>query len=65
MLKLYHEKANPRAAKQLRAAKAGLELIGERGGLVFGEMEKAVGAKQAKVQKLRAAKAAAEKSFVV
>lgn len=65
LLKLYHEKANPRAAKQLRAAKAGLELLGERGGLVFGEMEKAVGAKQAKVQKLRAAKAAAEKSFVV
>jgi hypothetical protein len=65
LLRLYHEKTNPRAAKQLRAAKAGLELIGERGGLLFGEMEKAVGAKQAKVQKLRAAKAAAEKSFVV
>lgn len=65
LLKLYHEKANPRAAKQLRAAKAGLELLGERGGLIFAEMEKAVGAKQAKVQKLRAAKAAAEKSFVV
>ena len=65
LLKLYHEKANPRAARQLRAAKAGLELLGERGGLIFGEMERAVGAKQAKVQKLRAAKAAAEKSFVV
>lgn len=65
LLRVHHEKANPRAAKQLRAAKAGLELLGERGGLVFGEMEKAVGAKQAKVQKLRAAKAAAEKSFVV
>jgi hypothetical protein len=65
LLRLYHEKTNPRAARQLRAAKAGLELIGERGGLLFGEMEKAVGAKQAKVQKLRAAKAAAEKSFVV
>lgn len=65
LLRLHHEKSNPRAAKQLRAAKAGLELIGERGGLVFKEMEKAVGAKQAKVQQLRAAKAAAEKSFVV
>jgi hypothetical protein len=65
LLKLYHEKANPRAAKQLRAAKAGLEMLGERGGLIFKEMEKAVGAKQAKVQQLRAAKAAAEKSFVV
>ncbi len=65
LLRLNHEKSNPRAAKQLRAAKAGLALIGERGGLLFGEMEKAVGAKQAKVQKLRAAKAAAEKSFVV
>ena len=65
LLRLHHEKSNPRAAKQLRAAKAGLELLGERGGLIFKEMEKAVGAKQAKVQQLRAAKAAAEKSFVV
>lgn len=65
LLRLHHEKSNPRAAKQLRAAKAGLELLGERGGLLFTEMEKAVGAKQAKVQQLRAAKAAAEKSFVV
>ena len=65
LLRQYHEKTNPRAAKQLRAAKAGLELLGERGGLIFKEMEKGVGAKQAKVQQLRAAKAAAEKSFVV
>ncbi|MDH2135090.1 hypothetical protein N5J77_28595 [Sphingobium yanoikuyae] len=65
LLKLYHEKANPRAAKQLRAAKAGLELLGERSALIFKEMERAVGAPQAKVQQLRAAKAAAEKSFVV
>jgi hypothetical protein len=65
LLRLHHEKTNPRAAKQLRAAKAGLELLGERAGLLFGQMEQAVGAKQAKVQKLRAAKAAAEKSFVV
>lgn len=65
LIRLHHEKANPRAAKQLRAAKAGLELLGERAGLLFGQMEQAVGAKQAKVQKLRAAKAAAEKSFVV
>lgn len=65
LLRLHHEKSNPRAAKQLRAAKAGLEMLGERGGLIFKEMEKAVGAKQAKVQQLRAAKAAAEKSFIV
>lgn len=65
LLRVHHEKSNPRMAKQLRAAKAGLELLGERGGLIFKEMEKGVGAKQAKVQQLRAAKAAAEKSFVV
>lgn len=65
LLRLHHEKSNPRAAKQLRAAKAGLELLGERGPLIWREMEKAVGAKQAKVQQLRAAKAQAEKSFVV
>lgn len=65
MLRLHHEKSNPRAAKQLRAAKAGLELLGERAPLLFNEMQKAVGAPQAKVQKLRAAKAKAEQSFVV
>ena len=65
LLRVYHEKADPRKAKQLRAAKAGLELLGERAPLLFAQMEKAVGAKQAKVQQLRAAKAQAEKSFVV
>lgn len=65
LLRVHHEKTNARAAKQLRAAKAGLEMLGERSGLIFKEMEKAVGAPQAKVQQLRAAKAAAEKSFVV
>ena len=65
LLRLHHEKSNPRAAKQLRAAKAGLELLGERAPLIFGQMEKAVGAKQTKVQQLRAAKAKAEQSFVV
>ena len=65
LLRLHHEKSNPRAAKQLRAAKAGLEMLGERAGLLFSQMETAVGAKQAKVQKLRAAKAAAEQSFIV
>ena len=65
LLRLHHEKSNPRAAKQLRAAKAGLEMLGERAGLLFTQMENAVGAKQAKVQQLRAAKAKAEQSFVV
>lgn len=65
LLRQHHEKANPRMAKQLRAAKAGLELLGERAPLLFNEMQKAVGAPQAKVQKLRAAKAKAEQSFVV
>ena len=64
LLRLYHEKTNPRAAKQLRAAKAGLELLGERAPLLFKEMEKGVGAPATKVQQLRAAKAKAEKSFI-
>jgi hypothetical protein len=64
LLRLHHEKTNPRAAKQLRAAKAGLELLGERAPLLFKEMETAVGAPQVKVQQLRAAKAKAEKSFI-
>lgn len=65
LLKVYHEKAEPRKAKQLRAARAGLKILGERAPLLFAQMEKAVGAPQQKVQQLRAAKAAAEKSFVV
>lgn len=65
LLRVHHEKANPKDAKRLRAAKAGLELLGERAPLLFGEMQKGVGAPATKVQKLRAAKAQAEKSFVV
>lgn len=65
LLRMHHAKANPRAAKQLRVAKAGLEMLGQRGPLIFNEMEKAVGEKQTKMQQLRAAKAAAEKSFAV
>lgn len=65
LLRVHHEKANPRMARQLRAAKAGLELLGERAPLLFNEMQKGVGAPATKVQRLRAAKAAAEKSFVV
>jgi hypothetical protein len=64
LLRVHHEKANPKDAKRLRAAKAGLELLGERAPLLFKEMEKAVGAPATKVQQLRAAKAKAEKSFV-
>lgn len=64
LLRLHHEKSNPRAAKQLRAAKVGLTILGERAPLLFKQMETAVGAPATKVQKLRAAKAKAEQSFI-
>jgi hypothetical protein len=63
--RLYHERANPLTAKKLKAMKGALDLIGQRSGLVFKEMEKAVGAPPQKVQMLRRAKADAERAFVL
>ena len=63
--RLWHERSNPAAAKRLRAMKGALDLIGERSGLVFKEMERAVGAPLAKVQAIKKAKADAERAFVL
>lgn len=65
LLRMYHERAHPHDAKKLKAARAGLDLIGKRSGLIFAEMEKAVGAPPQKVKALRDAKAKAERRFVV
>ncbi|WP_269218941.1 hypothetical protein [Brevundimonas vesicularis] len=61
----YHERANPLTAKKLRAMQGALDLIGQRSGLVFKEIEKAVGAPPHKVQALKKAKAHAERAFVM
>lgn len=63
LTRMFHEHHEPLKAKRLKAARAGLDLIGERSGLVFGALEKAVGAPPAKVAKFRAAAAKTAKAF--
>jgi hypothetical protein len=65
LLRMWHVKQNPVKEKRLRAMQAALDLVGQRGGLVFKELERAVGAPPHKVKALREAKTAAEKAFVM
>ncbi|MQB43031.1 hypothetical protein [Rhizobium sp. ICMP 5592] len=61
----YHERHNQQASKRLKAMKAAKAMIEDRGGLVFKEMEKAVGMRADKVKALRDAKNAAEQAFIL
>lgn len=61
----WHERNSPQLAQRLKAMTGARDLIVQRGGLVFKELEKAVGAPPHKVAALRAAKTAAEKAFVM
>lgn len=63
LTRMFHEHHQPLQAKRLKAAKAGLDLIGERSGLVFAGLQKAVGADPKKVAKFRAAAAKTAKAF--
>lgn len=60
---MYFEHHQPVQAKRLKAAKAGLDLLGARAGLVFRNLERAVGADRATVNKHRAAAARTAKAF--
>lgn len=64
LLRQWHERNSPEIAQRLKAMKGARDLITNRGGLVFRELEKAVGAPPDKVKALREAKTAAEKAFV-
>lgn len=64
LLRQWHERNSPEVAQRLKAMKGARDLITNRGGLVFRELEKAVGAPPDKVKALREAKTAAEKAFV-
>jgi len=64
-LRFYHERQSPDKAKRLKAMQGAKALIEERAGLVFKEMEKAVGVAPHKVKLLRDAKTAAEQAFVL
>ncbi len=61
----WHERNSPALAQRLKAMTGARDLIMDRGGLVFGELEKAVGCPPHKARQLRAAKSAAEKAFVL
>ena len=63
LTRMFHEHHEPLKAKRLRAAKAGLDLIGERSGLIFKELEKAVGADPRKISQHRTAAARTAKAF--
>jgi hypothetical protein len=65
LVRMYHERHNPDMAKRLKAMQGAKTLIEERGGLVFGQLEKAVGSPPHKAKALRDAKSAAEKHFVM
>lgn len=59
----FHETHQPMQAKRLKAAKAGLDLIGERAGLVFSVIQSAIGSNHQKVARFRAAAAKTAKAF--
>lgn len=61
----FHEHSNPLQAKRLKAAQAGLELIGGRANLVFSMIQRAVGTDHKKVARYRAAAAKTAKAFAL
>ncbi len=63
LLRMYHERAAPDEAAKLKTMQGALALLGSRGGLLFTQLELAVGAKPHEVQALRAAKARSDKAF--
>lgn len=65
LLRMYHEKNNPVAAKRQRAMQSALDLVGQRSGLLFKDLEKAVGVPPHRVKALKDAKAKADKAFTL
>lgn len=63
--RMWHKRTSPDMAKRLRAMVGAKEMIERNGPLLFGAMEKAVGAPPHKARALREAKTAAEKHFVM
>jgi hypothetical protein len=60
-LRSYHEKAYPQLAKRLKVFRGAFELLGDRSGLLFTQIERAVGMPPHKVKALREAKLEAER----
>ncbi|MFN9525753.1 MAG: hypothetical protein ACK561_25645 [Pseudomonadaceae bacterium] len=64
-VRFWNERSAPEVAQRLKAMKGAKQMIEERAGLVFKELEKAVGAPPHKAAALRQAKTNAEKAFVL
>lgn len=65
LLRMFHEKQNPALVKRQRAMQAALDLVGQRSGLLFKDLEKAVGVPPHRVKALKDAKAKADKAFTL
>lgn len=63
LLRMWHEKANPVAAKKIKAMTAALDLLGTNAPLITKELDRAVGVPQHKVRQYRDAKARADQAF--
>lgn len=61
--RIYHSSRVPEQVRRLEVMKAAFDLLGQRGGLVHAEADKAIGASRAEVNRIRAAKAQAEAAF--
>lgn len=64
-VRFWNECSAPEVAQRLKAMKGAKQMIEERAGLVFKELEKAVGAPSHKAQALRKARTEAEQAFVL
>lgn len=64
-VRFWNERTAPDLAQRLKAMKGAKQMIEERAGLVFKELEKAVGAPPHKAAALRQAKTNAEKAFIL
>lgn len=62
-VRLYHEARHPAEAKRLKVMQAAKDILDSRSGLIFSEIEKAVGAPRAKVNHLRDVTRRAEEAF--
>lgn len=63
LLRTYHEHAAPDEAARLKTMQGALAMLGGRGGLLFTQLEAAVGAKPHEVRALRQAKARSDEAF--
>lgn len=63
LLRTYHERRAPDEAARLKVMQGAKALIEHRGGLLFTELEKAVGARPDEVRRLREAKTASDEAF--